>query len=141
MPLQWAIDHGARTVVATGIGSLRFADIRDYFHGLTPATLSYRKLLNIADCSLDLTRTELTALAEHFNGLRLRDGLGPAAVVVASVEMHRQISDFKAMTASARPLEVFYSCDAAYGWLKTHRSEPMSPFETVDGADERSASP
>ena len=100
VPLQLAIDHGTRTVVATGSGILRVEDIQGYFYGLTPATLSYGKLLNLSHCSLDLTAQELVALAQEFNALGLSERLGPTAVVVRSEATYRQVSDFKAMTAN-----------------------------------------
>jgi hypothetical protein len=130
MPLQWAIDHGARTVVATGIGTLRLGDIQEYLHGLSPATFSYGKLLNLDNCSLRLTSVEVAALVEQFNGFRSQSRLGPAAVLAASPEMHKQVSDF--MTTSTRPLEIFCTRDAAYAWLTAHRSEPKSPFDELD---------
>jgi hypothetical protein len=132
MPLQWAIDHGTRTVVATGSGVLCLGDIQEYFYDLAPATLSYGKLLNLDKCSLCVTGAEVTALAEQVNGFRLRSRVGPAAVLVASAETHRQVSDFKAMTESTRPLEVFFTRDAAYTWLAAHRPEPTSPFDELD---------
>jgi hypothetical protein len=128
VPLQWAIDHGARTVVATGSDVLRVEDIQALFYGLTPATLSYGKLLNLSHCSLDLTAQELAALAEQFNALRMSGRLGPAAVVIASEETYRQVADFKAMTASTRPLEIFHERDVAYTWLIANSSEPNAPF-------------
>jgi hypothetical protein len=131
VPLQLAIDHGARIVVATGSGILRVQDIQGYFYGLTPATLSYGKLLNLSHCSLDLTAQELVALAQQFNALRLSTRLGPTAVVVRSEATYRQVSDFKAMTALARPLQIFDEHDAAYAWLTANPSEPSSPFAEV----------
>jgi hypothetical protein len=131
VPLQLAIDHGARTVVATGSGILRVEDIQGYFYGLTPATLSYGKLLNLSHCSLDLSAQELAALAQQFNALRLSGRLGPTAVVVRSEATYRQVSDFKAMTALTRPLKIFDECDVAYAWLTANPSEPSSPFAEV----------
>ena len=132
MPLQWAIDHGTRTVVATGSGVLCLGDIQEYFYDLAPATLSYGKLLNLDKCSLRLTSAEVAALAELVNGFRLRSRVGPAAVLVASPEMHKQVSDLKAMTASTRPLAIFSTRDAAYAWLTVNRPEPTSPFDELD---------
>jgi hypothetical protein len=126
-----AIDHGARTVIATGSGILGMKDIQAFFYGLTPATLSYGKLLNLNHCSLELTEQELVALAQQFNALRLSARLGPSAVVVASEAMYRQVSHFKAMTALARPLQIFDKHDAAYAWLTANPSEPSSPFAEV----------
>src|SRR5437763_431373 len=107
VPLQLAIDHRARTVVATGSGTLRVEDIQGYFYGLTPATLSYGKVLNLSHCSLELTAQELVALAQQFNALRLSARLGPSAIVAKSEATCRQVSHFKAMTALARPLQIF----------------------------------
>ena len=128
MPLQLAIDHGTRTVVATGSGILRVEDIQGYFYGLTPATLSYGKLLNLSHCSLDLTAEELVALAQEFNVLGLSERLGPTAVVVRSEATYRQVSDFKAMTAMTRPLQIFDERDVAYAWLTTNPWDPSPPF-------------
>ena len=131
MPIQLAIDHGARTVVATGSGILRIEDIEGYFYGLTPATLSYGKLLNLSHCSLDVTSEELVALAQQFNALGLSERLGPTAVVVRSEATFRQVADFKAMTAMTRPLQIFEERDAAYTWLTTNPWDPSSPLAEV----------
>jgi len=128
VPLEWEIDHGARIVVVTGSDDLRFEDIRGFFYGLTPATLSYGKLLNLSCCSLDITPQELVTLAEQFNALRVTGRPGPAAVVVASEAMYRQVADFKGMTALTRPLEIFHERDTAYTWLIANSSEPSAPF-------------
>lgn len=145
VPLHWAIDHATRTVIATGNDALRAEDIQGYFYGLTPATLSYGKLLNLAGCSLELSPQEVAALASQFNALGLSRRLGPAAVVVRSEAMHRQVSDFKALTVSTRQLEIFSEHDAAYTWLIANRSEPMSPFgdgaASADPAETRQADP
>lgn len=125
MPLHLAIDHATRTVVATGIGILRIEDIQGYYYSLTPATLSYGKLLNLSDCSLDLTAQELVALAQEFNALRLSERLGPSAVVVRSEATYRQVSEFKAMTAMTRPLQIFDQLDVAYDWLITNPWHPQ----------------
>jgi len=92
------------------------------------------KLLNLNHCSLELTEQELVALAQQFNALRLSARLGPSAVVVASEAMYRQVSHFKAMTALARPLQIFDEHDAAYAWLMANPSEPSSPFGEVPKA-------
>ena len=125
MPLQLAIDHGTRTVVATGNGILRIEDIQGYFYSLTPATLSYGKLLDLSDCSLDLTAQELAALAQEFNALGLSERLGPSAIVVTSEATYRQVSDFRAMTALTRPLQIFDQLDLAHAWLAANPWDPQ----------------
>ena len=52
MPLTWVIDHPARMVVATGAGILRLEDFEAALDELArPATLSYRKLVDLTHCS------------------------------------------------------------------------------------------
>ena len=68
------------------------------------------------------------ALAEQLNALRLTGRLGPAAVVVASESMYRQVAAFKGMTALTRPLEIFQERDTAYTWLIANSSESSAPF-------------
>jgi hypothetical protein len=41
------------------------------------------------------------------------------------------VSDFKAMTAMTRPLQIFDERDVAYAWLTTNPWDPSSPFAEV----------
>src|SRR6185369_14476790 len=51
MPLTWVIDHQARMVVATGADTLRLEDFDAAMDELArPATLSYRKLVDLTHC-------------------------------------------------------------------------------------------
>ena len=68
------------------------------------------------------------ALAQEFNALGLSERLGPTAVVVRSEATYRQVSDFKAMTAMTRPLQIFDERDVAYAWLTTNPAIRVHPL-------------
>ena len=47
MPVFWGLDHSTRLVVITVKGVIRLKDMEDCVEGImTPATLSYRKLVD-----------------------------------------------------------------------------------------------
>ena len=127
MPLQWAIDHAGRTVVATGADAVCLTDLKDYLEGMArSATLSYRKLLNLTHCSLALSKHDLVAFSEQVKALGPPGTVGPAALVVASDEAFRQMLFFETLTSARRPLKIFRETHDAQAWLASQRVKPRS---------------
>jgi hypothetical protein len=118
MPIVWAIDHAMRMVVGTAEGRLGVAEVEDYLDGMArTATLSYRKLLDLTQCSPSLSKDDVIALGARVNTYRVEDGMGPAAVVATSEEAYRQIQLFGELTSARRPLKVFRELREARQWL------------------------
>ena len=64
MPLTWQIDRHKPLVIATAEGTLVVEDFEKALDEITkPATLSYRKLIDLAQCSPDLDTADLLELS------------------------------------------------------------------------------
>lgn len=64
MPLTWEIDHRHRMVVATAEGIVRVEDFEKALDEIArPATLSYLKLVDLAECSLTLSKADMLDLS------------------------------------------------------------------------------
>src|SRR5260370_458531 len=80
MPLTWVIDHQTRTVVATGAGILRLEDFEAALDELArPATLSYRKLVDLTHCSSALGTADMLDLSARIRGYSSMSALGDHA--------------------------------------------------------------
>jgi hypothetical protein len=130
MPVRWAVDHATRTVFGKGEDILSLADVQHYLQGIgQAATLSYRKLLNLNQCSLALSQQDLESLGRQLNALGLPTALGPAAIVVDSDESYRQMHLFESLTSARRSLRIFRDPHAASQWLC---AQPVRPTSFLD---------
>lgn len=118
MPIVWGVDHAARLVSAKARGELGRADLEDYLDGLVAAaTLSYRKVLDMAESRLALSRDDMLALGVR---IRAHESLGPmggVAVIAVSDDVYEQFRLFERLVDARRPLKVFRDAEAAYAWL------------------------
>jgi hypothetical protein len=118
MTLAWVIDHRTRMVVATGAGILRVEDFETALDELErPATLSYRKLVDLTRCSSALGTADMLDLNARIRGYSSMSALGALAIVVASDENYRQARLFEALDGTDRPMKIFRDIAAARDWL------------------------
>jgi hypothetical protein len=118
MPLNWLIDHQARMVVATGAGTLRLEDFEAALDELArPATLSYRKLVDLTLCSSALGTADMLDLSARIRGYGSMSALGALAIVATSDENYRQARLFEALDATDRLMKIFRDAAAARDWL------------------------
>jgi hypothetical protein len=118
MPLTWVIDHQTRTVVATGAGILRLEDFEAALDELArPATLSYRKLVDVTHCSSALGTADMLDLSARIRGYSSMSALGALAIVATSDENYRQARLFEALDGTDRPMGIFRDTAAARDWL------------------------
>jgi hypothetical protein len=119
MTLAWVIDHRTRMVVATGASILRLEDFEAALDELArPATLSYRKLVDLTHCSSALGTADMLDLNARIRGYSSMSApLGALAIVASSDENYRQARMFKALDGTDRPIGVFRDTAAARDWL------------------------
>lgn len=119
MPVLWAALHSTRLVTITFKGVISAKDIDEYMDGvLTPATLSYRKLVDLTEGSLSLTVDDITALTERVREHSRMGTMGAVAIAVGPDEQKRYGLLFDSVAAVAdRPLKVFCDLQAARDWL------------------------
>ena len=85
MPIAWGVDHAARLVSARATGELSRADIEAYIDGLVAAaTLSYRKVLDMAECRLAVSSDDMAALGARVRGRESKGPMGSVAVIAGS---------------------------------------------------------
>ena len=119
MPVLWAAFHSTRLVTITFKGVICRQDIDDCTDGImTPATLSYRKLVDLRQGSLALSADDIAALAEHAREYGCSGVMGALAIVARPDEHGPQALLFEALSLAAdRPLKVFRDLQAARDWL------------------------
>ena len=89
MPIAWGVDHAARLVSAKATGELGRMDIEDYLDGLVAAaTLSYRKVLDMAGSRLCLKDEDLAAIGTRIRGHEAMGPMGSVAVIAGSDELY-----------------------------------------------------
>ena len=109
MPLTWVIDHQARMVVATGADTLRLEDFDAAMDELArPATLSYRKLVDLTHCSSSLGTADMLDLSSRIRGYSSMSALGALAIVAISDENYRQARLFEALDGTDATAAAFY---------------------------------
>jgi len=128
MPVIWAALHSTRLVTITFNGVIARKDMDDYTDGvLTPATLSYRKLVDLTQASLTLTVEDIAALTERVREHSRAGMLGAVAIAVGPDEQKRYGLLFDSVSAAAdRPLKVFCDLQAARDWLEATHPMPGS---------------
>jgi len=133
MPVSWAVAHAKRLVTITFEGNIRRQDIDDCAAGImTPATLSYRKIVDLTGGSLPSKPDITTALVDHARKHGRSDAMGPLAIVTLPQELGRQAPLFESLSAAAdRSLKVFTDPQAARRWLETIPSSEFPPKDPV----------
>jgi hypothetical protein len=119
MPVLWGVIHSTRLVTITVKGATCRQDIDACTDGImTPATLSYRKLLDLTQGSLTLSSEDVAALAERVRAHGRAGVIGPLAIVARPGDDKQQALLFEALsTAADRPLRVFCDLEAARDWF------------------------
>ncbi len=135
MPVSWAVAHAKRLVTITFKGALCCQDIDDCAAGImTPATLSYRKLVDLTEGSLPSSPEVMAALVEHAREHGGSGVMGPLAIVTLPDAHRQQASLFEALSSAAdRPLKVFSDRQAARDWLDTIPPSVVRPREPLFG--------
>lgn len=129
MPILWAIDHPTRLVVATAKGVLRLKDIEDYLEGMAlAATLSYRKLFDMTQCSPALSKEDMFALGARVRDFNSMGAMGPAAIVAASDETYQQARLIESFAVADRPLKIFRELQTARDWLDAEPGVTRPPL-------------
>jgi hypothetical protein len=126
MPVLWNAFHSTRLVTITFDGVTCRKDLDDCMDGImTPATLSYRKLVDLTHGSLALSREDIAALAERVREHGRAAPMGALAILVRPGEREQHALLFDALSAAAdRPLKVFSDAATARDWLDTIPPSP-----------------
>jgi hypothetical protein len=131
MPIVWGVNHGARLVSAKATGELGRTDIEDYLDGLVAAaTLSYRKVLDMAECRLVLSGEDMSAIGARIRGHEARGPMGSVAVIAGSDELYDRIRQFESVVDADRPLKIFRDAEMAYAWLSVGLPDGVELNET-----------
>ena len=118
MPISWGVNHAARLVTAKATGELGRTDIEDYLDGLVAAaTLSFRKVLDMADSRLALSSDDMADIGARIRGHESMGPMGSVAVIARSDEVYDQIRLFESVVGAHRPLKIFRDAETAYAWL------------------------
>jgi hypothetical protein len=127
MPVHWRVSHSTRSVVISATGVIRLADMEECVQAIAmPATLSYRKLVDLGQAELTFGRDGIMALSRYVREHRGTGPMGALALVVGSAEVELQARQFTALEVADRPLKIFRDRGAARAWLDTQPS-PVLP--------------
>jgi len=133
MPLTWVIDHQARMVVATGSGILSLEDFDAAMDELArPATLSYRKLVDLTHCTSALGTADMLDLSARIRGYSSMSALGALAIVAVSDDNYRKARQFEALDGTDRTIGIFRDLAAAREWLDG-LPRPTSRYRSMFG--------
>ncbi len=131
MPIMWGVNHAARLVSAKATGELSRAEIEDYLDGLmTAATLSYRKVLDMAESRLALSADDMAVLGARIRAHESVGPMGSVAVIAASDDVYDQVRLFESVVHAQRSLRVFRDADKAYAWLTVELPKALERAET-----------
>jgi hypothetical protein len=129
MPVHWKVSHSTRSVVISARGVIRLADMEECVRAIAmPATLSYRKLVDLVEAQPALSCEGIVALAAY---VREHRGMGPTgamAIAAGSDEVEQQTRLFEALTVADRPVKFFRDVEAARAWLDTQTSPVLPPW-------------
>jgi hypothetical protein len=129
MPVHWKVSHGTRSVVISATGVIRLADMEECLRAVAmPATLSYRKLVDLGQAELAFDRDGVIALSRYVREHRGTGRMGALAIVVGSEEVEQQARQFKSLEVEDRPLQIFRDRGAARTWLDTQPPPPLPPW-------------
>ena len=133
MPVVWNVFHPTREVVISVTGVVLLKEMEECVDGiLTPATRSYRKLVDLVEGRLALSREDIAALAKHVRERSESRQMGAVAIAVGSDESEQQIRLFDSLSAAERPLEIFRELQAARAWLN-NQPPPQLPLWLEEG--------
>jgi hypothetical protein len=131
MPITWGVNHAARLVSAKAAGELSRMDIEAYLDGLVAAaTLSYRKVLHMADSRLALSSDDMAAIGARVRGHESMGPMGSVAIIAGSDELYDQVRLFESVVDAQRPLKIFRDAELAYAWLTVGLPEGIELAET-----------
>ena len=140
MPIIWGVNHAARLVSAKATGELGRTDIEHYLDGLVAAaTLSYRKVLDMADSRLVLSSEDMSAIGARVRAHEAMGPMGSVAVIARSDALYDQIRLFESVVDAHRPLKIFRDAEMAYAWLTVGLPDGVELSETRRAADRPSA--
>jgi SpoIIAA-like len=123
MPVLWSVSHSTRLVAITVKGAIRLEDMEECVAGiLTPATLSYRKLVDMTEGAPALSWQDIRALAEQVRERAGRSPLGALAIVAVSAQNEQQARLLGSV--SDRPWKLFRDVQSAQAWLDIHPWRP-----------------
>jgi hypothetical protein len=126
MPVLWTVSHATRSVVISATGVVRLADMEECVRAIvTPATLSYRKLLDFSHARLVPSREGIEALSTYVREHRGTGTMGALAIVVGSDEVEHQARLFKSMEVADRAMEIFREPGIARVWLDAQPSPAL----------------
>jgi hypothetical protein len=136
MPIVWGVNHAARLVSAKAKGELGRTDFEEYLDGLAAAaTLSYRKVLDMAGSRLALSNDDMSAIGARIRGHEAVGPMGSVAVIAGSDELYDQIRQLESVVDADRPLKIFRDADMAYAWLTVGLPDGIELSETRRVAD------
>ena len=131
MAITWGVNHAARLVSAKAAGELSRTDFEAYLDGLVAAaTLSYRKVLNMADSRLALSSDDMAAIGARVRGHESMGPMGSVAIIAGSDELYDQVRLFESVVGAQRPLKIFRDAGLAYAWLTVGLPEGVELAET-----------
>src|ERR1700745_3054649 len=123
MPVRWTVFHSTRDVVIVIDGAARLQEMEEYVENvMTPATWSYRKLVNITQGDLAVSREDLATLAARVRDLGGSGPMGAVAIAVGSDESERKIRHFETLSVVDPPMKIFRDLQSARAWLDTQSS-------------------
>jgi hypothetical protein len=129
MPIRWTVFHSTRDVVISIVGAARLQEMEEYVENvMTPATRSYRKLVNMTQGHLAVSREDMATLAARVRDLGGSGPMGAVAIAVESDESERQVCHFESLSLVDRPLKIFRDLQAARAWLDTQPSRAVPPW-------------
>jgi len=131
MPIVWGVNHAARLVSAKATGELGRTDIEEYLDGLAAAaTLSYRKVLDMAGSRVALKDEDMSAIGARIRGHEAIGPMGSVAVIAGSDEVYDQFRQFESVVDAQRPMKIFRDAEMAYAWLAVGLPDGVELSET-----------
>jgi len=121
------VSHSTRSVVIEATGAIHLAEMQECVRAIAmPATLSYRKLVDLGQAELAFGRDGIIGLSRYIREHRGTGPMGALEIVVGSDAIEQQARQFKSMEIEDRPLKIFRDASAARAWLDTQPS-PLRP--------------
>lgn len=132
MPVLWTVSHATRMVVISVKGVVRLADMQECAAGIvTPATLSYRKLVDLTGSQPSMSAEDIAVLAEYVREQRGVGPMGALAITVSTDAAEEQARLFGSLAVADRPVKVFRELCAARAWLDT-QPQVRRWFDDID---------
>jgi hypothetical protein len=126
MPVLWTVFHSTREVLISVDGVAFLKEMKECVEGImTPATLSYRKLVDLSKGGLALSREDIEALEAYVRKLGGSGPMGPLAIMVGSDESEQQARHFESLSVADRPLKIFRDHRSARTWLESQPSRAL----------------